>query len=113
MPGIVFFSTKDLESVKEFYLHRVGAEIWEDQGKCLIFDWKGFKFAFCETGEEPDRCGVLTFAYNTREKVDEIYNDLEDIAESEPVSRKPEFDIYQFYAKDPEERTLEFQCFLD
>ena len=112
MSGIVFFSSKNLKNMKKFYRDRLGVDLWKDQGRCIIFDNEGFKFAFCEVEEDPDTCGVITFIYDTREEVDEVYNDLEKIAESEPVSRRPEFDIYQFYAKDPEGRTLEFQCFL-
>ncbi|MCF7890069.1 VOC family protein [Candidatus Bipolaricaulota bacterium] len=113
MSGIVFFKTEDLSGLKAFYKKRIGAEVWKDQGRCIIFDKKGFKFSFCEAEGEPETCGVLTFLYESREAVDEIYGHLEDIAISEPVSRKPEFDIYQFYGEDPEGRTLEFQCFLD
>lgn len=113
MSGIVFFRTADLVGLKEFYQNKLGAELWKDQGACLIFDKDGFRFAFCKTDEEPDTCGVITFLYDTQDGVDKVYGQLEDVAVSEPVSRKPEFDIYQFYAEDPEGRTLEFQCFLD
>ena len=113
MSGIVFFLTEDLAGIKSFYENRIGADLWKDQGGCLIFNYEGFKFAFCETDEEPDTCGVITFLFDTRDGVDQIYKQLEDIAVSEPVSREPEFGIYQFYAEDPEGRTLEFQCFLD
>ncbi|MBS3787753.1 VOC family protein [Candidatus Bipolaricaulota bacterium] len=113
MSGIVFFRTEELQALKEFYQNRIGADLWRDQGRCLIFDNDGFKFAFCKTDEEPETCGVLTFLYDSKDEVDVVHRKLEDISVSEPVSRKPEFDIYQFYGKDPEGRTLEFQCFLD
>lgn len=113
MSGIVFFRTEDLPILKEFYQSRIGANLWKDQGSCLIFDHDDFKFAFCKTDEEPDTCGVITFLYDTEDEVDKVHGQLKDIAVSEPVSRKPEFNIYQFYAEDPEGRTLEFQCFLD
>jgi hypothetical protein len=113
MSGIVFFQTENLEKLKRFYLKRVGAEIWKDQGKCLIFEDRGFKFAFCKSDKTPETCGVITFLFETRAEVDRVHSNLKDVAVSEPVSRKPEFNIYQFYANDPEGRTLEFQCFLD
>lgn len=112
MAGIVFFRSEELDNLKEFYTNRIGANLWRDQGNCLIFDKNGFKFAFCKD-EESETCGVITFLFETRDEVDKTYNQLKDIATSKPVSRKPEFDIYQFYGKDPEGRTLEFQCFLD
>lgn len=113
MSGIVFFRTENLERLKKFYRDRIGAELWKDQGKCLIFDRSGFKFAFCKGDEDPDTCGVITFVFESRDEVDRIYEEIKDIATSKPTSRKPEFDIYQFYAEDPEGRTLEFQCFLE
>ena len=113
MSGIVFFRTDNLSDLNNFYQSRVGAEVWKDQGKCLIFDFEGFKFGFCRGEGEPETCGVITFLFETKAEVDEVYEDLKDVAVSEPVSRKPEFNIYQFYANDPEGRTLEFQCFVD
>ncbi len=112
MAGIVFFGSEELGKLKEFYCDKIEANLWRDQGKCLIFDKNGFKFAFCKN-EQAETCGVITFLYETRKKIDEIHNQLKDIAISKPVSRRPEFDIYQFYGEDPEGRTLEFQCFLD
>lgn len=112
MSGIVFFSSTDLPKVKSFYLEKIGAEIWRDQGKCIIFEKNGFRFGFCSDDQKADTCGVLTFVYDSREQVDEVYQKLKDIGKTEPVSRRPEFDIYQFYAEDPEGRTLEFQTFM-
>ncbi len=45
--------------------------------------------------------------------MDKVYSRLADVAEGEPESRVPDYNIYQFFGKDPEGRTLEFQCFLD
>lgn len=113
MAGIVFFRTEELQVLKKFYQNRIEADLWRDQGKCLIFDKNGFKFGFCKTDQAPETCGVITFLFDSKEEVENAHGKLEDIAVSEPVSRKPDFDIYQFYGKDPEGRTLEFQCFLD
>ncbi|MFP4645996.1 MAG: VOC family protein [Candidatus Acetothermia bacterium] len=113
MSGIVFFQTRDLAKMKDFYLNRIGARVWRDQGDCLILEWKGFNFAFCEREGDPENCGVITFLYDTRAEVDEVYDQVSDIARDEPVSRRPQYDIYQFFAEDPEGRTLEFQTFLD
>jgi len=112
VPGIVFFATKELEDLRDFYLDRIGAELWRDQGRCLIFEKNGFRFGFCEKPEEAETCGVLTFLFASREEVNDAYRQLEDIARTKPVSREPEFQIYQFYGEDPEGRTLEFQTFL-
>lgn len=112
MSGIVFFKTEKLEQLKPFYRDRLGAELWKDQGDCLIFKKNDFRFGFCE-GKETENCGILTFVFDSKDKVDEVYEELEDLAEGKPVSRRPDYDIYQFFARDPEDRTLEFQCFLE
>jgi hypothetical protein len=112
MSGLVFFKTEKLEQLKMFYRDRLDADLWKDQGDCLIFEKNGFRFGFCSR-EETENCGVLTFVFDNKEEVDKIYEDLDDLAKGKPVSRKPDYEIYQFFARDPEERTLEFQCFLD
>ena len=112
MSGIVFFSTENLSKLKEFYLQEIGAEVWKDQGECIIFEKRGFRFAFCESDKPSETCGILTFVYDSKNGVDQTYDRISEIAKSEPVSRKPQFDIYQFFAEDPEGRTLEFQTFL-
>lgn len=113
MSGIVFFKTNDLNKLKDFYIEKIGAELWRDQGDCLILQKGDFRFGFCRGEGEPERCGVITFVYEEKNEVDDVYDHLSDIAKGEPKSRVPEFSIYQFYAEDPEGRTLEFQSFLD
>lgn len=55
--------------------------------------------------------GVITFFVEDKEEVDTIYNGLQDIATTLPAENHT-YKIYQFYAVDPEGRTLEFQSFL-
>jgi hypothetical protein len=55
--------------------------------------------------------GVITFFVEKRDEVETIYNELQDIATTTPVENHT-YRIYQFYAVDPEGRTLEFQSFL-
>jgi len=113
MTGIVFFTTNELETLRTFYTERIGANIAVDQGDCLIFEKNDFNFAFCTRDGEPEVCGVLTFLFEDTEGVDNIYEQVSDIAESKPTDRSPDYNIYQFYAEDPEGRTLEFQTFLE
>lgn len=112
MAGIIFFNTAKLNTLRDFYVKKIGADVWEDQGDCIIFEKNDFKFAFCERGGEAETCGVLCFVYKDREKVDRVYEELNEISTSEPQSRTPDYEIYQFYGEDPEGRTLEFQTFL-
>ena len=109
MAGIVFMTTNDLQKTTEFYL-MIGAKIWIDQGDCIIFKHDNFLFGFCK--RKTIYSGwLLTFFYQTKEEVDEMYSKLSDKAVSKPIMNE-KYRIYQFYAKDPEGRDIEFQTFL-
>ncbi|MFW5785640.1 MAG: hypothetical protein ACOCYC_00230 [bacterium] len=57
-----------------------------------------------------DTTGVITFFFPRTDEVDSAYRELADVAVSEPKHNK-RYRIYHFYAKDPEGRDIEFQCF--
>ncbi|MDZ7672069.1 MAG: nitroreductase family protein [Halanaerobiales bacterium] len=70
------------------------------------------QIGFCQS-DEVENDGVITYYYNSKEKVDQIHKQLTGkvkILKSPQENKK--FDIYQFFAEDPEGRTLEFQSFL-
>jgi len=109
MSGILFFGTNTLESIKEFYLS-IGATVWLDQKHCIILKHGNLLLGFCQS-EICDTNGIITFFYPDRKGVDTAYQRLKDRAQTEPnVNEK--FSIYHFFARDPEERVIEFQCFL-
>lgn len=110
MSGIIFFRTENLEEITRFYCEKIGAELWLDQGGCVILTHGNLLVGFCER-ETADTQGVITFFYDTKEDVDRMYSKLEDLAQSEPTKNE-QYRIYQFFAKDPEGRTVEFQSFL-
>lgn len=107
--GIVFFKTQKLEVLTEFYTREVGAELWMDQGDCRILRHGRFLFGFCQR-EEIETCGTLTFVYPDRDEVDRMYARLRDSALSAP-RENPRYPIYNFFARDPEGRLIEFQMF--
>ena len=84
--------------------------VWLDQGGCVILKHDNMLLGFCK-GEEVDFYGIITFFHPSKEDVDNVYCRLEDIAESPPKDN-PKYRIYHFYARDPEGRRLEVQCFL-
>ncbi|MHA1924798.1 MAG: VOC family protein [Candidatus Thorarchaeota archaeon] len=91
MAGIIFFRTKNLDAIIQFYTERLGMTVWLEQKGCTILHHGNLLLGFCEK----DVCeteGVITFFSETRNYVDMM--------------------IYQFYATDPEGRTLEFQSFM-
>ncbi|MFB6152742.1 MAG: VOC family protein [Halodesulfurarchaeum sp.] len=110
MDGIVFFQTQNERRTVEFYRERVDATVWLEQEGCTILRHGTFKFGFCER-DDNDECGILTFFYDDRETVDDMYQRLRDRAQGPPQTNE-QYDIYQFFAEDPDGRTVEFQTFL-
>ncbi|QLD84962.1 VOC family protein [Natronomonas halophila] len=109
MDGIVFFRTERLEEVVEFYTEAVGAEVWLEQSDCTILAAGDFRFGFCDR-EEAETDGILTFVVDSRERVDLLYDQLHTVADDEPRYNET-YEIYQFFAADPEGRTVEVQVF--
>ncbi len=107
--GIVFFQTRKLKELREFYTTRVGATVWMDQGDCLILRKGNFLFGFCQR-DKADLDALMTFFFDKKEKVDQAYEELKGIAMSPPVMHK-KYPIYNFFARDPEGRMIEFQYF--
>ncbi|MEF8790864.1 MAG: VOC family protein [Haloarculaceae archaeon] len=107
--GIVFYRTEAHDAVVEFYTDRLGATVWLEQPGCTILDYRGFRVGFCDrTGAETE--GTLTFVVPDRAAVDAAFERLEDRARDEP-HYNDRYDIYQFFAEDPEGRTVEVQSF--
>lgn len=107
--GIVFFRTESRVRVADWYRDVVGAETWLEQPGCTILEFEGFRFGFCD-GEETEDAGILTFVYDSTERVDAMHERVGDAAREEP-HRNETYDIYQFFAADPDGRTAEFQYF--
>jgi len=111
MNGIVFMKTHDLETVDDFYRNKLGFVLWLDQGACKIYKAGEFLFGFCQHLQtEIDRNTILTFFFEDRKEVDTFYGMMKATAES-PPKLNHKFQIYNFFAKDPEGRKLEFQTF--
>lgn len=110
MSGIIFFATEQLSPIVDFYLDRIGAEIRLKQPGCTILGYENMLFGFCNR-DQTDTEGVLTFVHDDRRSVDTIYSKLSDIAIEEPHENE-EYQIYQFFARDPDGRTVEIQTFL-
>jgi nitroreductase len=109
MNGIVFFKTSDLPLIKQFYSKVLELPEWLDQGTCAIFKIGNQLIGFCQ-GEFAETAGTITFFLASRCEVDAAYNKFKEIAISQPQPN-PGFSIYHFWGRDPEGRSLEFQCF--
>jgi hypothetical protein len=110
MSGIIFFKTKNLDKIKTFFCSEIGMELWLDQQDCVILQHGNMLLGFCDR-DKAEHEGMITFFYETTEEVDLMYQKLESISISMPIKNE-KYSIYQFFARDPEDRTLEFQCFL-
>jgi len=97
------------EELHAFYSQRCGMELWLDQGGCRIYRSGNLLLGFCHR-EAADLNGIITFFVPGPKEVDEIYQRMTDIADA-PPRYNPNYRIYQFFARDPEGRTLEFQSF--
>jgi hypothetical protein len=109
MAGIVFFKTQKLKELQDFYINRVGARMWMDQKTCIILRFGNFLFGFCQS-DKADMDALLTFFYDKMEAVDKAYKQFKETALAPPVHNK-NYPIYNFFAKDPEGRMIEFQYF--
>jgi catechol 2,3-dioxygenase-like lactoylglutathione lyase family enzyme len=111
---IHFYKVDDLKKTREFYQDVLGCSLYKDQGSCLIYDVKGLgKIGFCThhpTQKNDATC--ITFVYETKEEVDAMYALLKNYTALEHPHENTQFQIYQFFAKDPNGLTLEFQVFL-
>jgi len=110
MSGIVFFASASLEETLAFYQETLGATRWLEQPDCTILQYDNMLLGFCER-EAADTDGTITFVTDSRAGVDEAYDALADRARGEPVENE-RYRIYQFFAEDPEGRTIEVQTFL-
>lgn len=109
MSGIVFFATESHDAVVDFYTSVVDADVWLEQPDCTILEHDNLLFGFCAR-DETDDCGTLTFVYDSREDVDAMHERVGDAAREEPHPNE-QYDIYQFFADDPDGRAVEFQVF--
>ncbi|HQL23490.1 MAG TPA: nitroreductase family protein, partial [candidate division Zixibacteria bacterium] len=111
MSGILFLRTGDLERTAAFYIARLDCRRWLDQPGCVILRHDNFLFGLCAR-ERPQTDVLLTFFYDTPAEVDRLYARHRDTADGPPRLNET-YRIYQFFARDPEGRGLEFQHFAD
>lgn len=111
MPGIVFFRTEKRAAVVDFYTERLGFQQWlEQEAGCTILERDNLLVGFCD-GDSSETEGIVTVVVEDRDAVDALFEALEDVAREQPHENEA-FDIYQFFATDPDGRTVEIQTFL-
>ena len=110
MAGIVFLRTTDLARITHFYTETVGMESWLSQPGIEILRHENLLVGFQEQ-PEADTDALLTFFYASRREVDVMHERLAPVAEAGP-RENPRYRIYNFFARDPDGRRIEFQHFL-
>ena len=116
--GLTFLKTRDRTSIVNFYMGRIGMKLWLEQPEITILSHGNMLIGFHQIiphddddYQPADISGMYTFVYPSKGQVDDMYSKLADIADGPPrINEK--YQIYQFFATDPEERQLEFQAFL-
>jgi len=112
MDGIVFFATRQHDTVVQFY-RDTGTTVWREQPDCTILEHGHFRLGFCAR-DEADTDGIVTFVYPDREGVDTVYQQVTDTypeSTETPPQYSEKYNIYQAFVTDPEGRTVEFQTF--
>ncbi len=110
MAGIVFLKTENLARILEFYTGRVGMSVWLEQPDITILRHENLLVGF-QQHDTSDVTGVITFFYPDKNDVDAMYQALHDAA-LEPPRTNERYRIYNFFARDPDGRLIEFQHFL-
>jgi hypothetical protein len=70
--GIVFFRTRNLDDVVEFYTNRIGIEVWLEQSVCTILRYGTMLLGFCQ-GDIAETEGCITFVADSSGQVDKYY----------------------------------------
>ena len=111
MSGIIFLKSANIDITIDFYKNRIGMQLWLSQAHCTILKHGNLLLGFCES-PTPEIQGCYTFFYQNKSEIDQKYKEFSDCAETEPkINNK--YNIYHFFARDPEGRLVEFQQFVE
>lgn len=108
--GILFFGTRDLKGTVDFYRNTVGMDLWLEQADCTILARGNLLLGFCRR-EAAEAAGIICFTLPSRMDVDAMRVRVGWSGETDPAFNET-YGIYHFFARDPEDRRVEFQCFL-
>ena len=113
---MVFYPCKDIEETSRFYQEVLGLRLYNDQGKCKIFD-TGYGYqGFCQYSHGELASHVcISFNCKNEAEVDKTYTLFRDTSKYQCTKpqRHPEFAVYSFFMKDPNGYTVEFQKILE
>jgi predicted enzyme related to lactoylglutathione lyase len=108
---VTFIYVTDLEATHRFYHAVMGFSLALDQGECRIYRVTDTAYVGVCSHRDPSPQGmILTFV---TDRVDEWHRRLVEAgaAVDGPPSYSERFDVYQFFAKDPDGYVIEVQSF--
>jgi catechol-2,3-dioxygenase len=110
--AVIFLATADLEGITSFYTETIGMEIWHTAPQVTVLRFGNLLLGMHDQGQGRVEAELLiAFTYPDRAGVDAMYPIMQDTADAPP--RVPEqYQVYSFFASDPEGRKLEFQHLL-
>lgn len=110
----MFLKTRNLDGIVHFYKETCKMTTWLDtQPGIEILQHGNLLVGFQQVSDGDISIAsdlVLTFFFDSKEVVNERYESLKEMAISIPKENE-KFRIYNFFAKDPDGRTIEFQVF--
>lgn len=112
---VTFVYGADLERSRRFYAEVLGLEEVLDQGACRIFRVAGEAFlGICTDAKRQAAAEGVTLTFVTPE-VDAWHEHLRRQGATivSAPAKNERFNIYNFFARDPDGALLEFQRFLD
>jgi catechol 2,3-dioxygenase-like lactoylglutathione lyase family enzyme len=116
---VTWIYTKDLDGTAAFYTDVLGLQQVFDQGLCRIMRMADNSFlgvCFARPGRHVEPNGVvITMVSEEKSGVDAWYDKFQTSGASTEGApeAKEDFNVYCFFAKDPNGYLIEFQCFLD
>jgi catechol 2,3-dioxygenase-like lactoylglutathione lyase family enzyme len=112
---IAFYPCHDLEATRNFYERDLCLPLVRDQGTCLIFKVAREAYiGFCQhTDDVPEHKGlIVTLLTNDVEGVYQRLRQLNIETEAAPKLNET-YQIYHFFARDPDGYRVEIQRFLE
>jgi catechol-2,3-dioxygenase len=113
--GLVFVKTKDLPKIVKFYQDSIDMKVWLEQPNITILSHGNMLIGFHQQPADEVTSTqeiMYTFVYPSRSEVDAMYARFRGTTADGPPRENAKYQIYQFFAADPEGRKLEFQAFL-
>lgn len=113
--SITFLGAHDLEKTHRFYHDVLGLPLCKDQGVCRIYTVRpGCHIGFCTHLGAGNSDGlILTFLTQNVDSMHARLTAAIDVQVEDVPAVNPQFNIYHFFARDPDGYRVEIQKFID